>query len=38
VAKRLAEPYTSDTVWRKIRNGAYTQMQGRRDLFHRPTA
>jgi ATP-dependent DNA ligase len=34
VAKRLADPYTPDTVWRKIRNGAYTQIEGRRDLFH----
>jgi bifunctional non-homologous end joining protein LigD len=24
VAKRLVDPYTPDTVWRKIRNGAYT--------------
>jgi hypothetical protein len=29
VAKRLANPYTWDTVWRKIRNGGYTQMAGR---------
>jgi bifunctional non-homologous end joining protein LigD len=36
VAKRLADPYTPETVWRKIRNGAYTQMEGRRELFHRP--
>jgi bifunctional non-homologous end joining protein LigD len=35
VAKRLADPYTPDTVWRKVRNGAYTQTEGRRDLFHR---
>jgi hypothetical protein len=34
VAKRLADPYTPDTVWRKIRNPAYTQMEGRRELFH----
>jgi bifunctional non-homologous end joining protein LigD len=34
VAKRLADTYTPDTVWRKIRNGAYTQMEGRRELFH----
>jgi ATP-dependent DNA ligase len=34
VAKRLVDPYTSDTVWRKIRNDAYTQKEGRRDLFH----
>ena len=35
VAKRLADLYTPDTVWRKVRNGAYTQMEGPRDLFHR---
>ena len=34
VAKRLRGPYTSDVVWRKIRNGAYTQMEGRGELFH----
>ena len=34
IAKRLVDPYTPDTVWRKIRNRAYTQMEGRRDLFH----
>jgi len=28
-------PYTPDTVWRKVRNGAYTRMEGRRDLLHR---
>jgi hypothetical protein len=32
---RLGDRYMPDTVWRKIRNGAYTQMEGRRDLFHR---
>jgi bifunctional non-homologous end joining protein LigD len=36
VAKRLADPYITDTVWRKIRNRAYTQMARRRDLFHPP--
>jgi ATP-dependent DNA ligase len=36
VAKRLADAYQPDTVWRKVRNGEYTQMPGRRDLFHRP--
>jgi bifunctional non-homologous end joining protein LigD len=36
VAKRLADPYTQDTVWRKIRNGAYNQIEGRRHLFHPP--
>jgi len=34
VAKRLADPYTPDTVWRKVRNGAYTQIEGRAELFH----
>ena len=34
VAKRLRDPYTPDVEWRKIRNGAYTQMEGRGDLFH----
>jgi ATP-dependent DNA ligase len=34
VAKRLAEPYIPGTVWRKIRNGAYTQKEGRGELFH----
>jgi hypothetical protein len=34
VAKWVAGPYTPDTVWRKVRNGAYTQMEGRRELFH----
>jgi ATP-dependent DNA ligase len=34
VAKRLVDRYTSDTVWRKIMNDAYTQKEGRRDLFH----
>jgi bifunctional non-homologous end joining protein LigD len=34
VAKRLADPYTPDIVWRKVRNGAYTQIEGRGDLLH----
>jgi hypothetical protein len=34
VAKRLRDPYTPDVEWRKIRNGAYTQMEGRGELFH----
>jgi bifunctional non-homologous end joining protein LigD len=37
VAKRLADPYAPGTVWRKVRNGAYTQMEGRRELFHPPS-
>jgi hypothetical protein len=36
VAKRLADLYMPHTVWRKIRKGAYTQIEGRRELFHRP--
>jgi bifunctional non-homologous end joining protein LigD len=34
VAKRKADPYTPDTVWYKIKNRAYTQMEGRGELFH----
>jgi ATP-dependent DNA ligase len=34
VAKRMADPYTPDTVLRKVRNGAYTQLEGRGELFH----
>jgi bifunctional non-homologous end joining protein LigD len=34
VAKRLRDLYTPDVVWRKIRNGSYTQMKGRGELFH----
>jgi hypothetical protein len=26
--------YTPDVVWRKIKNAAYTQMEGRGELFH----
>jgi bifunctional non-homologous end joining protein LigD len=37
VAKRLADPYAPDAVWKKTRNGEYTQMPGRGDLFHRPS-
>jgi bifunctional non-homologous end joining protein LigD len=36
VAKRRADPYGSDTVWYKIRNQAYTQSEGRWELFRRP--
>jgi hypothetical protein len=32
VAKRLADPDTPDTVWRKMRNPAYTQAEGRGDF------
>ena len=34
VAKRLGDPYTPETVWRKVKNRAYTQMEGRAELFH----
>jgi ATP-dependent DNA ligase len=34
VAKRKADPYTPGTVWYKVKNRAYTQMEGRGDLFH----
>jgi bifunctional non-homologous end joining protein LigD len=35
VAKRKADPYRPETVWYKIKNGAYTQGEGRGDLFDR---
>jgi ATP-dependent DNA ligase len=38
VAKRKADPYASETVWYKITNAAYTQAQGRGDLFEGDTA
>jgi bifunctional non-homologous end joining protein LigD len=34
VAKRKADPYAPSTVWLKVRNRAYTQMEGRGELFH----
>jgi bifunctional non-homologous end joining protein LigD len=34
VAKRRRDPYAPATEWRKVRNRAYTQMEGRRELFH----
>jgi bifunctional non-homologous end joining protein LigD len=34
VAKRKADAYAPGTVWLKIRNRAYTQMEGRGELFH----
>jgi bifunctional non-homologous end joining protein LigD len=36
VAKRKADPYSPQTVWYKIKNPAYTQAEGRGDLFHKP--
>ncbi len=35
VAKRKADPYTVDAAWYKIKNPAYTQAEGRRELFER---
>jgi bifunctional non-homologous end joining protein LigD len=35
VAKRKTDPYGPDTVWYKIRNQAYTQAEGRWELFRR---
>lgn len=34
VAKRAADPYTSETRWVKVKNAGYSQNQGRADLFH----
>jgi bifunctional non-homologous end joining protein LigD len=34
VAKRKREPYAPSTTWLKIKNRAYTQMEGRGELFH----
>jgi hypothetical protein len=36
VAKRKADPYSSQTVWYKIKNPAYIQAEGHRDLFDKP--
>ena len=35
VAKRKADPYSPQTVWYKVKNPAYTQADGRGDLFER---
>jgi DNA ligase-1 len=35
LAKRKADPYTPGSVWYKIKNRAYTQMEGRWELFHK---
>jgi hypothetical protein len=34
VAKRKGDPYSPQTVWYKVKNPAYTQAEGRGDLFH----
>ena len=36
VEKRKPDPYRPETVWYKIKNRAYTQMEGRGELFHGP--
>src|SRR5215207_1935112 len=33
IGKRRADPYGPETAWYKIRNTAYTQAEGRRELF-----
>jgi ATP-dependent DNA ligase len=33
VAKRKQDPYVADTIWYKVKNRAYTQMEGRGELF-----
>ncbi|HEX3233489.1 MAG TPA: hypothetical protein VHR41_04800 [Gemmatimonadales bacterium] len=35
VAKRKADPYGPETVWYKVKNRAYTQAEGRWELFQR---
>ena len=34
VAKRKRDTYAATTTWLKIKNRAYTQMEGRGELFH----
>jgi bifunctional non-homologous end joining protein LigD len=34
VAKRKADVYGGTTVWHKVENWAYTQMEGRGELFY----
>ena len=38
VAKRLADPYDARARWLKIKNPAYTQQEGRAELFNGPPA
>ena len=35
VAKRKADPYKPESVWYKVKNRAYTQAEGRWELFER---
>jgi ATP-dependent DNA ligase len=34
VAKRKRDHYTRQTIWYKVKSPAYTQTEGRGDLFH----
>jgi ATP-dependent DNA ligase len=34
VAKRKADVYGGTTVWYKVKNWAFTQLEGRGELFH----
>ncbi len=36
VAKRRSDAYSPDTIWYKVKNPAYTQAEGRGDLFYKP--
>jgi ATP-dependent DNA ligase len=36
LAKRKADPYRAGVTWLKIKNRAYSQMEGRGELFHPP--
>lgn len=36
VAKRKSDLYDPETPWYKVKNPAYTQAEGRRELFERP--
>jgi ATP-dependent DNA ligase len=36
VAKRKADQSSPQTIWYKVKNPAYTQAEGRGDLFHKP--
>ena len=36
MAKRKADPYAAAVTWVKIKNRAYSQMEGRGELFHGP--
>ena len=36
VAKRLADAYAARVRWLKIKNPAYSQQEGRSDLFNGP--